>query len=423
MKKLNLKSDIFKEATINLAYLGLTQTINYIIPILLIPHLTNTVGIENFGRISIIQAILFYGIFIVNYGFNYSGTIEVSVEKTKDHSALFSSITYTKICLALLSSLLAFSLVLFFKLSYTEISIVYLSFFFHLMGQSLYPEWFFHGIQKLKYSFYVILSWKIVYVVSVLFFVKRQDDYLFVVFADGVLCVFTGIVSLVFVREKYGIKFKVISLSIVKNQLIKNWHLFSSMVFTTFYTKGNFLFLGLCSNQIEVAIYAIAERYVFMINGLLSLLNRIVLPYLSLYKQKSTVHYIRLVKASLYVTVAIGVILCVSNLLLSNYIARLLNISFQKELSHLLSLLAFSFISSSFCTFATTVLITENESKLINRFNIIGLLIGLFFVTPLTFFYKGIGLSIGFICNSYILVILNTWALFKLKNTLSTTIA
>ena len=314
MKKLNLKSDIFKEATINLAYLGLTQTINYIIPILLIPHLTNTVGIENFGRISIIQAILFYGIFIVNYGFNYSGTIEVSVEKTKDHSALFSSITYTKICLALLSSLLAFSLVLFFKLSYTEISIVYLSFFFHLMGQSLYPEWFFHGIQKLKYSFYVILSWKIVYVVSVLFFVKRQDDYLFVVFADGVLCVFTGIVSLVFVREKYGIKFKVISLSIVKNQLIKNWHLFSSMVFTTFYTKGNFLFLGLCSNQIEVAIYAIAERYVFMINGLLSLLNRIVLPYLSLYKQKSTVHYIRLVKASLYVTVAIGVILCVSKI-------------------------------------------------------------------------------------------------------------
>ena len=312
-----------------MAYLGFTQSINYIIPISLIPYLTNTIGIENFGKISIIQAILFYGTFIVNYGFNYSGTIEVSVEKNKDHSFLFSSIIYTKICLALLSSLLAFSLVLFFKLTYIEVSIVYLSFLLHLVGQSLYPEWFFHGVQKLKYSFYLILSWKVIYVILVLFFVKRQNDYLFVVFADGVLCVFTAIFSIIFVKEKYGIKFKIISFSIVKSQLIKNWHLFSSMVFTTFYTKGNFLFLGLCSSQLEVAIYAIAERYVFMINGLLSLLNRIILPYLSLYKQRSTIQYIRLVRGSLYVVVAIGVILCVSNLLLSNHIAKLLNENFQ----------------------------------------------------------------------------------------------
>lgn len=417
---MSLNYNTVKEASANVFFLGLTQIINYAIPILLIPYLIKTIGIGNFGKISIIQVIILYGTMIVNYSFNYTGTIEIIKGKNTDYSNLFSSIITTKITLSLLSSFLGFTVLLFFSISGFEIFLVYISTLLQLMGQAIYPEWFYHGIQKVKYGFYTVILWKITYLFILLFMITQQSNYLMVIFYDGLLCFILSLCSLFFATKYFKIKLRFSNFSIVKVQLISNWHLFSSIIMTTFYTKGNFLFLGLFSNTIEVAIYSIAERYIFMINGLLSLLNRILLPYLTLFKQNPTKDYFRFIKKTMSLVLVFGVLLCISNLLFSNIIAKHLDFTYQKELSKLIKILSFSFISVSFCTLSTSILIVESMAKEVNKINILGLMIGLFCVAPLTYFFHGQGLSLGFICNSFILVISNLLVLLKLKKSYTT---
>lgn len=369
----------------------------------------------NIGKISIIQVIMFYGTMVVSYGFNYSGTIEIVKNKQLDNSIVFSSIISSKLFLSLFSSFLGFLVIFFFNVSCKELILIYTSFLIYFIGQSLYPEWLFHGLQKIKYTLYVTIIWKFLYVVSILLAVNDQKDFLFIILFDSILCFFVSVGSFIFSKRKFNLTFEISKIEIIKEQLVNNWSLFSSIVLTTIYTKGNFLFLGLCASPIEVAIYSIIERYVFMINGLLSLLNRILFPYLTIFRAENISKYVKIVNWGIVCVICIGLLLCISNLFFAKEIVRHLNDKFQTELSDILSVLSFSFISSSFCTFATTVLISEKRDKQINRINMIGLIVGIVWVAPLTYFFGGTGLAFGFITNSYLLVFLNIFVLFKVK--------
>lgn len=373
---------------------------------------------DRVGKVSIIQAVLFYGATIVSYGFNYSGTIEVAKGKYNDHSGIFSVIISSKIYLSVLSSFLTFSILFFFKLNSYELFIIYFSFLIYFIGQSIFPEWFFHGLQKVGYSLLTIVIWKISYLIAIFFFVTRYEDYLFIIFYDSLLLFFASLGSFFFTINKCGVKFKLSKLAEIKKSLLSNWYLFSSILMTTFYTKGNYLFLGLCNSQVEVAVYTIVERYIFMINGLLSLVNRILLPYIGIFKEKKIGKYIYFLQLITIAILIVGLLLCFLNLIFAEWVVNLLNDQYHDELLGIFRILSLSFIPASFCTFVTFVLISEKKSNQINQINLIGFLGGIVWVAPLTFFFGGLGLAVGFVSNFYFLFILNGVQLIRLKKQL-----
>ena len=71
----------------NLSYLFILQNFNYIIPLLLLPYLTHTLGAENFGKITFVQAFITYFILITDFGFNTSATQDIVCTR-KDKPAL-----------------------------------------------------------------------------------------------------------------------------------------------------------------------------------------------------------------------------------------------------------------------------------------------------------------------------------------------
>ena len=404
--KLVKKSGLLKEASTNLVFLAICQLINYIVPVVLTPFFITNIGIEKYGQICIIQAVMFYSVMIVNYGFNSSGPIEIVNRKNLDNSIIFLSITKVKVLLAFLASSFSFLLLLYYGLSVNEFLLIFSSFLFYLLGTALLPEWYFHGIQKLIYLFIPIAIWKILYVLAMIFFIKTRNDYLYILSIDSVILFFVALVTFVFVVIKFQMSRSTIGMTEVKRQLKQNWFLFSSNILTVTYIKGGFLFLGVFASSTAVANFSIAEKYVFIINGLLSLLNRVSLPYLSLIRAKKTVEYTIIIKRLLLTCTIIGTIIFIFSVCFSSHISGWLSAGKNHDVDILIIILSSGFITSSLCSFSTSILIVENMSKEVNKINIIGLIVGIIVVIPLTFFFKEFGLATGITLNSLILALL-----------------
>lgn len=356
--------------------------------------------------------LLFFSM-IVQYGFNYTGTIIVSQDQTSDHSKLFFEIMTVKIILSVVTSFISIILFLFFEITMSEFIRIYIASLLYLFAQSIYPEWFYHGLQRLSLGFFTIVIWKTLYIILIYFLVKNEADYLKVVELDSITFFISSLISIRLAVVKFKLKFVLPKANNLLYQLSSNWSIFFSSMLTNFYTKGNFLFLGYCVNPLEVALFSITERFIFTVNGLISLMNRIIFPYLSIYREDSEAKFRNIVYFLIKSIFLMGFALYLFSFIFSEKVSLWLSSTNSEKPIILIKILSLSFISSSFCTFATTTLIVMEKNSTIYKINLLGFFIGVFVVAPLTYKFGSLGLSIGFICNSFILTFTNLIILLR----------
>lgn len=395
---------VLTEASVNVISLVICQVLNYVIPVLLTPYLIKTVGVEKFGQISILQTILFYLVIVVNYGFNLSGPIELVKQKNADSSVFFSDIINTKLLLMLCVSVIGFVIPLCYGFTVGDALYIFLSYFLYLLGIVLFPEWFFHGMQKLHYLVLFFIVWKAAYCISIFVFVDLPSDYLNIVFFDAVLISIIGIISFIFVLFSFNVSYKLSTYEAIKLKIKMDKYIFFSNILTMLYTRGGFLLLGLSASSISVANFAIADKYIFIVNGALSMVNRISIPYLSIFRSNKTDSQYKIyVKYLIYSCLVIGIALFIVSFFLSDYISFWLNNGYNKNVSKLMKVLSISFVTSSLCSFASSILLIENLSNKVNHINIFGFVIGILVILPLIYLFEEYGLALGIAINSTIL--------------------
>ena len=105
---------------VNVASLGILQLANYIIPIIIIPFVVRALGVEIFGKVSYAQNIITYLTIVVNYGFEYSATQDVAINRDDRNklSTVFWTTIRFKFCLLLITFLLLLILFFTFGVSY-----------------------------------------------------------------------------------------------------------------------------------------------------------------------------------------------------------------------------------------------------------------------------------------------------------------
>ena len=150
LKKINqLRNQIvFK----NYLYLLVIQGSNVLLPLISFPYLVRVLGTTNYGIVMMAHSLsIFLGI-IVDFGFNISATREVAVLKDdkKMLSKYYTNILFIKTFLILISfTILLFIVTFVYKINvYKE---VYLLSFGVVIGQALFPTWFF--ISLIKFNF------------------------------------------------------------------------------------------------------------------------------------------------------------------------------------------------------------------------------------------------------------------------------
>ena len=134
------------------------QAANYLLPLLILPFLVRVLGTDKFGLVMFAQSLAVFLTVFVDFGFNLSGTREISLARDDKNklSEIFNAIMIVKLLLIVV----AFGILCIIVNVFTRFSIdknVYLLSFGIVIGQALFPVWFFQGIENSKNETFKIL--------------------------------------------------------------------------------------------------------------------------------------------------------------------------------------------------------------------------------------------------------------------------
>jgi PST family polysaccharide transporter len=155
-------------------------------------------GVEKFGLLSFAQATIAYFTIIVDYGFNLSATRDISIhrEDKEKLSEIFSSVMIIKLGLFFISLILLTVLVFSFEKFRVEALLYYLT-FGTVVGQLLFPVWFFQGMERMKYITYLNILAKLLFTITIFIFVKNSKDIYLVPVMNSLGFIVSGILSVI----------------------------------------------------------------------------------------------------------------------------------------------------------------------------------------------------------------------------------
>ncbi|MBC8485991.1 MAG: oligosaccharide flippase family protein [Candidatus Cloacimonetes bacterium] len=263
MKKLKyiFKKKEHKVLIENFTSLSLLQIVNYVLPLIVLPYLIRVLGVEKFGLVMFAQAFIMFFNIIVDYGFNLSATRDISINRDNKEkiTEIFSSVIIIKLALIIISFILLSVIVFSFEKFFSDWKLYYLTFLW-VIGQALFPIWYFQGMERMKYITFVNITSKVIFTLLIFIVIQNENDYIYVPLLNGLGFMIGGIISLWIIHKNFNQKFKPCSYNVLKQYFVDSSQFFLSRVSVSIYTSSNVFVLGLFTNNIMVGYYSIAEK-------------------------------------------------------------------------------------------------------------------------------------------------------------------
>ena len=279
---MRIKSKLKSPMAINFISLALLQGVNYLLPLLSFPFLFRVLGVERWGLVTFGYSLMQYFVMFTDFGFNLSATKYIS-ERRNDlqkinsylNSAMIGRFILCGISLAILLALISY----FDKFS-TE-SIFYLLYFGIILGNVMFPMWFFQGMENMKYITVFNIVAKSLSFIPFFIFIRKPEDYIYVPIFYSIGFVLAGIVSLFIVYFKMGMKWYFTSISQISSSLKDSSAYFLARASTSLFTTSNSFLLGLVCGNTMVGYYSAAEKLYQAYNQLLSPFTGVLFPHIA----------------------------------------------------------------------------------------------------------------------------------------------
>ncbi|MDD5044899.1 MAG: flippase [Candidatus Omnitrophica bacterium] len=241
--------------------LSTLQGINYLLPLVILPYLFRALGAGKFGLIAFAQAFVQYFMILTDYGFSLTATREISLCKDEKEQVcqIFSSVLTVKAIMTGISFLILL-LVLDFVPRFGKDWLVYILSFGAVIGNTLFPVWFFQGKEKMFYITAVNMIGGVAGVICLFLFVNGPADYLYVPLFNSLVAILTGIYSLFIAFRRFELKFVFQTYEDIQQKLKAGRSLFISIVAINAYTATRVFAIGLLTNNVITGYYSIAER-------------------------------------------------------------------------------------------------------------------------------------------------------------------
>lgn len=286
MKKIFIRikniSENKKRLASNFFSLSALQFVNYLLPFITIPYLIRVVGIERFGVLAIATSLVSYFLIFTDYGFNLSAVRYVSINRDNPEklNEIFSAVMIIKTFLMFIS-IIIFSIIVFSFSNFRQHFIAYYLSFGLVLGNVLAPNWFFQGIEKMKYIANINISSKIFFTIPIFLLIKKPDDYYLMPLFISLGVIFGGAISLIYLNKKFQLKLKILKKELILSYIKDSWSIFITVISANIYMNSAPIVLGIFASDLIAGYYSIAYKTVDVIqNAFLTPLGHALYPFL-----------------------------------------------------------------------------------------------------------------------------------------------
>lgn len=261
----------------NSFYNFIIQFSNYLIPLLLIPYLTRTLGQESFGKIAFTQSFVMLANILPEYGFSLSATRDIASNRSNVEllGLIVSKTIFSKLALLIVATIIISPLYFIIPIFKDDV-ILFLSGFILLATISINTDWFFLGMESLKsYTIATVLG-KIILISFTFYFIDNKSNphtYLLILAFSTLLTNFINLLNL-----KNKVKLIIPRFNEILVNIKESVNLFVFKFTVSLYTSANAFIVGLLLTPKEVGIFSGAEKIVKAFAGLWVPMNNAIYP-------------------------------------------------------------------------------------------------------------------------------------------------
>ncbi|MGO3806863.1 MAG: oligosaccharide flippase family protein [Sphingobacterium sp.] len=383
-----IKNDEVKKLLSNFLSLSSIQLINLILPLVTLPYLITVIGLEKYGVVIMATSLITYFYTICDYSFKITGTRDVVIHRSsvKRLSVVFSKITYIKTALLIVSIIIIALSVIFYR-GFREHYIVYVFAVINLVGNAYYPDWFFQGIEKMKFIAISNVFIKILFTVLVFIFIKTENDYWMYPMFFSFGFVISTIAAYFFLYKIYKLKFVPIKKKTLFGTVKSSFPIFVNQFLPNMYNNTSGFLLGLLVGNYLLGIYDAVKKIIELFNVLMGTISRVFFPFLTR-KKAAFATYMKL-------SVLLSVILAIIPILYNNLIMNFLNINYDHSLLLIIILSTGLIFIGLYNVFGLNYFIVHRKDKIVMKNTIVSSIIGLVLCYPMIHFFGIMGAALN----------------------------
>ena len=395
LTKIKDKSDL-NSLIKNFISLSLLKVVNLILPLVTLPYLMRVLGPNKYGAIILALSLMAYFQTVTAYGFNLSATREISKHRNskKIVSYIYSKTLITKIYLLIACLIILIPLIFITPQFKSDLSI-YLLMLLMLVGQTLFPEWFFRGIEQMGYITIADLFIKSFFTISVFLFIQNTEDYWLYPLFFGIGYLVVAIYSNYMIISKFKIHFHYINTDRIFKNLKHGFPLFLNQFMPNLFNNTSTFLVGMVLGKTSAGYFGATTKIIQFQSVFNSVVSTVVFPYIirnpNNFKKFRALYIFTLLIFSIFL------------FMIHELIFRIIGISYEND-SLILAILIFGSISVAIYNIhATNFLIARNYDSLALRVTIIASITGFFLSYPLILNLNIIGAALNIFISQLIL--------------------
>ncbi|ATG01673.1 MULTISPECIES: flippase [Lelliottia] len=365
----------------------------YLFPFITLPIITRSLGVTQFGILSLFLAGQQYLIMLIEYGFTLTGARDISrTTEKKEETKILGEILVCRSLIFLASSV--FIACSYYFLTDYGYAGCYLILLIAVLSSVFNQTHFFIGKER---TGFIVISTAITRIISILIvvlFVRTKSDIYIAMMAYSLNVALPNILSLIYLRMHLGYKFiNQMSRADVYERFKSGFDIFISNVFTNIYSTLTLIYLGSTRGPTETGYYSSADKLKSAAQGFLSPVAQAFFPRVS---KKSGAEFYKLWLKSTFIIVSIAICIVIGLLGFSELIY---NIFLGKQYIAGLPIyyiLSISIISISFgITYAQNLYLTQGKTRLLRKIYFVVSILHLIHMPILVHYYGAIGAALS----------------------------
>ena len=401
----------------NILALSSVQLISYLLPLVTVPYLTRVLGVEAWGTVSLVNIVIGYFTLVTNWGFNLSATRKISTNRNdlEKLSQIFISTWFAQWVLCILVCLILY-LAIYFVTPLKSISTYYLWGSSLIIGNVLFPVWFFNGVERMKELATLQIFTRLLAIPLVFTLIKSPNDAPFMLAISGVTGILSGFISIFWIKKNLDLCWKLPSAGQVYLEFHEGAGVFLSTIWISCYTSITPIILGSIEGVNAVGYYTFADRFRSLAQSILNPISQAIFPRLSNLFSKSTEEAKKLIIKSSIVIIITSVSSTILLWLFAPYIVLMMGgESFRPAITILRWLSPLPFIVSISNILGLQVLLPTQKTSIFNRILAVCGVISLLMIVPLIHWNGYIGAPVNTLITESMVSILMGVYVWKSK--------